>query len=347
MRRNRSCTSFSTLPWIDRAPVTPLDPIACTAVVARSEGQGRRVSKQANSIFSVSRLENVGWRRSLALDQSEHDARLMGNRNGGICAAVAVLVALLCASMITTALPAAAIADKRDIGTPDSIAIAVSSTQKLPSARSSAGTSTADLWVEHIAEAAQRFAIPELWIRAVMRAESGGDAHALSPAGAMGLMQIMPTTWSELSGRYHLGSDPYEPRANILAGAAYLSELHDRYGSPGFLAAYNAGPGRYENHLATGDPLPAETRAYVAKIMPMIGADAAIALHTTDRPANTEWSAAPLFVGLARVASGDKQAAKHPPSVRQANGGTITDLSASAPLSDGLFIPRSSTRVAE
>ena len=73
-----------------------------------------------------------------------------------------------------------------------------------------------------------------------------------------------------MRARYGLGADPYDPRDNILAGAAYIRELHDRYGAPGFLAAYNAGPGRYERHLATGRPLPDETRAYVAALAPMI-----------------------------------------------------------------------------
>ena len=75
-----------------------------------------------------------------------------------------------------------------------------------------------------------------------MRVESLGDPLALSPKGAMGLMQIMPDTWSELRSRYGLGADPYDPHDNIIAGAAYLRELHDRYGERGFLAAYNAGP---------------------------------------------------------------------------------------------------------
>jgi soluble lytic murein transglycosylase-like protein len=78
-------------------------------------------------------------------------------------------------------------------------------------------------------------------------------------------MQIMPETWAHLRVRYGLGAD------NILAGAAYLRELYDRYGSPGFLAAYNAGPTRYEDHLTTSRPLPAETLAYVADVVPLIG----------------------------------------------------------------------------
>lgn len=121
-----------------------------------------------------------------------------------------------------------------------------------------------------VQEAAQRFDIPAAWIWAVMRAESAFEPHALSPAGAIGLMQVMPKTYGELRVRHGLGPDPFDPRDNILAGAAYLRELHDRYGAPGFLAAYNAGPARYEAHLA-GRALPAETRAYVAALAPLIG----------------------------------------------------------------------------
>ena len=96
-----------------------------------------------------------------------------------------------------------------------------------------------------VAEAAQRFAIPELWIWRVMHAESRGRAGAVSDAGAMGLMQIMPGTWAPLTARHRLGSNPFDPRANILAGAAYLRAMWDRYGDIALmLAAYNAGPGR-------------------------------------------------------------------------------------------------------
>jgi soluble lytic murein transglycosylase-like protein len=82
----------------------------------------------------------------------------------------------------------------------------------------------------------------------------------------MGLMQLMPGTWVELSVSYGLGLDPFDPRDNILAGTAYLKEMHDRFGSAGFLAAYDAGPSRYEQHLATGQPLPPDTVDYVAAV---------------------------------------------------------------------------------
>ena len=132
------------------------------------------------------------------------------------------------------------------------------------------------LWQPDIATAAHRFDIPEAWIAAVMRAESGGQATVdgrpiLSPAGAMGLMQVMPQTYAALRARYGLGADPYAPRDNILAGAAYLRELLDRYGVPWFLAAYNAGPARLDAFLHTGRALPAETQRYLAALAPQIG----------------------------------------------------------------------------
>ena len=122
----------------------------------------------------------------------------------------------------------------------------------------------------HVSEASQQFGIPEHWIYAVIRIESAGRTRAVSSAGAMGLMQLMPGTWARQRGRYSLGSDPFDPRDNILAGTSYLREMYDRYGVAGFLAAYNAGPGRYESWLAGRRSLPLETRRYVAKIAPLL-----------------------------------------------------------------------------
>jgi hypothetical protein len=124
-----------------------------------------------------------------------------------------------------------------------------------------------------VTEASRRFTIPEQWIRTVMKAESGGNAQAVSSRGALGLMQIMPATWVELSVRNDLGVDPFDPRDNILAGTAYLREMLDRFGSEGFLAAYNAGPRRYEQLLATGRRLPEETLIYVRTIQSEIGSE--------------------------------------------------------------------------
>jgi soluble lytic murein transglycosylase-like protein len=150
-------------------------------------------------------------------------------------------------------------------------------------------------FAKFIDEASGRFAVPARWIRAVMRVESGGDEHALSSRGAMGLMQLMPATWVELSVRDGLGLDPFDAHDNIFAGAAYLKDMHDRFGSAGFLAAYHTGPRRYEQHLATGQPLPLETTAYVAAVTPLLGDGQA---ERTAVPIRRvfPWREAPLFV---------------------------------------------------
>ncbi len=128
-----------------------------------------------------------------------------------------------------------------------------------------------DPWGPYIREAAARYGIPEQWIRAVMAQESGGEEQAVSPVGAMGLMQIMPATYDQLRAENGLGSDPFDPRDNILAGAAYIQEMYGRYGSPGFLAAYNAGPRRLDGYIAGESDLPAETIHYLAAISPNLG----------------------------------------------------------------------------
>ena len=103
-----------------------------------------------------------------------------------------------------------------------------------------------DRWQPYIAEASARFGVPADWIERVMRAESGGrttlDGRPIvSPAGAMGLMQLMPGTWAEMRVRLGLGHDPHAPRDNILAGTYYLRLMYDRFGYPGLFGAYNAG----------------------------------------------------------------------------------------------------------
>ncbi|WP_245315182.1 lytic transglycosylase domain-containing protein [Bradyrhizobium yuanmingense] len=187
-----------------------------------------------------------------------------------------------------------------------------------------------------INEASRRFAIAPDWIRAVQRIESAADVHARSPKGAMGLMQIMPATWAELRECYNLGNDPYDPRDNILAGTAYLRELLDRYGSPGVFAAYNAGPSRYEEHLA-GGALPHETRAYVAKLANLL----AIELPPRWASSGESSAAATLFVTRSDLMkTRDRLLALMP------SGGVMTaisapDVSHMVPRPIGMFVPRS------
>ena len=191
----------------------------------------------------------------------------------------------------------------------------------------------------HVAEASQRFGIPEGWIYAVMRTESAGRIGAVSSAGAMGLMQLMPGTWARQRARFGLGADPFDPRDNIMAGTSYLREMYDSYGAFGMLAAYNAGPGRYEQWRDDGRPLPAETRAYVAKIAPMLQVGSAatvVASASPVQPVRISWTQGQLFAvrgDAATDASGGFAAAAPPASI------SATPI----PL-NGLFAPVSGSR---
>ena len=166
------------------------------------------------------------------------------------------------------------------------------------SAETSRLRAAGDPYAAHIAEASQRFGIPAHWIRAVLDFESDGNPNAVSAAGAMGLMQVMPETWEELRIRYGLKADPFDPHDNILAGTAYLREMFDRYGDiSGMLAAYNAGPVRYDAYLETCRALPSETRTYVVLLAPALGG---YPLSDTGGASacSPDWRNAPLFAGL-------------------------------------------------
>jgi soluble lytic murein transglycosylase-like protein len=128
-----------------------------------------------------------------------------------------------------------------------------------------------DRWRPFIAEASARFGIPVAWIERVMRAESRGltvwqGRPITSRAGAMGLMQLMPATWTEMRARLGLGANPHDPRDNIVAGTFYLRLMYERFGYPGLFGAYNAGPARYGRFLDGSGGLPAETRTYLASV---------------------------------------------------------------------------------
>jgi len=198
------------------------------------------------------------------------------------------------------------------------IICAVSAAATLAQQTPPASRASKNVVADAMQEASKRFHTPVAWLRAVIRAESNGDAKSVSDKGAIGLMQVMPATYEELRVKHGLGPNPFDPRDNILAGAAYLAELFGRYGSTGFLAAYNAGPRRYEQHLS-GRPLPSETVDYVAGLAPRLGfsglrnAMSATPINALDAPI--------FFAALAPepafgIASGDRssgrKAAPHP-----------------------------------
>jgi soluble lytic murein transglycosylase-like protein len=132
-------------------------------------------------------------------------------------------------------------------------------------------------WEPLVGEASKRTHVPQEWIRAVIRMESGGrtmmdeNLPITSSAGAMGIMQVMPQTYAEMRLQYGLGVDPYDPHDNVIAGTAYLKWLYGKYGNPGMFAAYNDGPGNLDAFLAQDRVLPVETHNYVEGISKILG----------------------------------------------------------------------------
>jgi soluble lytic murein transglycosylase-like protein len=108
--------------------------------------------------------------------------------------------------------------------------------------------------------AADKYGLPRVLLRSIMAAESDFQTEAVSPKGAIGLMQLMPSTAQDL------GADPYDPAQNVDAAARYLRDLLDKYhgGLRHALAAYNAGPGVVDKY--NGIPPFRETINYIYRI---------------------------------------------------------------------------------
>ncbi|KRB81083.1 hypothetical protein ASE00_13775 [Sphingomonas sp. Root710] len=183
-------------------------------------------------------------------------------------------------------------------------------TTAFPVAAQPAPSAAANGCATHAAEAANRSGLPIDVVLRVMMAESASNPRIVSPKGAMGCMQIMPATWAYLTARYRLGPDPFDARMNMIGGAMYLAELTNRYGAAGAIAAYNAGPGRYERYAKGAVPLPAETIAYVARIGASRSAPGV-------PPMVARWQDASLFMKRSMTAGdhGAAAAASSPPTV--------------------------------
>ena len=133
-------------------------------------------------------------------------------------------------------------------------------------------------YLSEINTAHEKYGVPKHIILAVIKTESDFDANAESAAGAMGLMQLMPETFTDMSGIENVDGYITDPNYNIDAGVHYLAYLYDMYGGEmeTVYAAYNAGPGNVNNWLKdpeyssdgkTLDEIPfSETKAYVRKV---------------------------------------------------------------------------------
>lgn len=244
---------LSLFGWSSGSFPVPVEP---QAAAARNRGQGRPAGRRDPR---------------LVLDGGEPGRSVLRTGYGGSLrrAQRAVLAAMVC--VVVTVPVSQAVASTRnatDNTTPTRAVIAAA-----------------------VDDAALRFGLPKSWIEAVMLQESGGVVRAVSPKGAMGLLQLMPETWRAMSAEHGLGADPFEPRANILAGAAYLRRMYDQFGAPGFLAAYNAGPSRYARYLSGRASLPLETRVYLRRLSPLVTGVSEI----VPPAAPVDWRASGLF----------------------------------------------------
>ena len=116
---------------------------------------------------------------------------------------------------------------------------------------------TLDDW---IAQYAQAHSLNPSLVRNVIKVESDFNPKAISPAGAIGYMQLMPKTAAGLK------VDPHNPEQNIMGGTKYLSEMISKYGLQNGLAAYNWGPGNVDKFLAGKQEMPADVRKYVSDV---------------------------------------------------------------------------------
>jgi soluble lytic murein transglycosylase-like protein len=140
---------------------------------------------------------------------------------------------------------------------------AATSASSPPVARGPArgGRLTATRLDDLVSRTAREFSLPESLLHAVVQIESNGNPRAVSPKGALGLMQLMPGTAREVGV-----DDPLDPEQNLRGGAAYLSRQIERFGDlPRALAAYNAGPGAVDKH--GGVPPYRETRNYIERVI--------------------------------------------------------------------------------
>jgi len=126
------------------------------------------------------------------------------------------------------------------------------------------GSADDSIYDQMISDAARKYGIDEQLLRAMIKTESGYDPKAFSNKGAMGLMQLMPGTASELGVK-----NPYDPAQNIDGGARYFRQMLDRFGgdTEKALGAYNAGPRAVETYKG----VPPYSKNYVKTITDMLG----------------------------------------------------------------------------
>src|SRR5258705_8172607 len=211
MRRRdaMSVRPASPIPLFDRKPVNPFVPIGISRAVARSVGQ-----EPAPDL--IGGRPQAGAR---ALPLTEASTMARSRPVGGGARARGLIMTAIVLAMTGGSISAVSAASVKTQSTPR------------------VTTNPVNPYAGYIAEASRRFGIPERWIRAVIRVESSGQGKAVSPKGAIGLMQIMPDTWAGLRLRYRLRGGPRRtPHNNFVGEGCLRVGAHDSRGGGVFSA---------------------------------------------------------------------------------------------------------------
>ena len=171
-------------------------------------------------------------------------------------------------------------------------------------------------------EAASLYNVPLNLLKAMGKAESGFDANAVSPAGAQGVMQLMPATARSLGVE-----DPFDARSNIMGGAKYISQQLEKYNGniDLSLAAYNAGSGNVAKY--GGVPPFKETRNYIQRIKGYMNSDLTTGKTVESANAETGISGANAFLnGLKTIRSENDTSNSGTYSLSQENAQYLVDM---------------------
>lgn len=236
--------------------------------VAHNAGEG--LAKVGNALafaMAMSRLDS--GQKDLASRQAGLWPALLGGTSAATSAPFAPTATAPAAPgnlPTTQSIPAEALSGDSLVNTPTDLS---GGNLPAPASSGAADINIPDQYKPLIAQASKQYGVPASLLANTLHAESSFNPNAVSSAGAQGIAQFMPATAKSM------GVNPFDPSSAIPGAAQYLAQNYAKFGSwPLALAAYNAGPGRVDQMLASGagmKALPAETQGYVAKIMSGLG----------------------------------------------------------------------------
>ncbi|WP_319407379.1 lytic transglycosylase domain-containing protein [uncultured Desulfosarcina sp.] len=247
--------------YLRNAGIKPVGTMSRRQFIPLKTGTTPSFSEDLNSAISSNPPEAVGEKTGMTISDYLH--RATANASGGLFRNSTLLNGSLHPGYLNTF----SLIPVPSKGDPTTAAFASQSRSISTDTGVTTPSDGETIVAESIKRAARKYDLPEKLIAGVIRAESNFQADAVSPAGAQGLMQLMPATAKELGV-----NDPFDVRQNIDGGAGYLRQMLDRFGGDLrlALAAYNAGPGTVEKY--NGNVPYRETRNYIERVLKGVSA---------------------------------------------------------------------------